>query len=108
MSKTVLEKFESVDVLVNNAGFAIYGSVSDLTVDEIDEVLDQTWTKMLFDQLRALIYSGDLRNRIRLVIAGSRRFLDQSRGLVHLSLVLRVDGIAQVDQRRSHGLALVV
>ena len=30
MSKTVLEKFDSIDMLVNNAGFAIYGSVSDL------------------------------------------------------------------------------
>lgn len=44
--------------------------------DEIDETLDKPWTESLFNQLRSLIYSGDLKTRIRLVFAGSRRFLD--------------------------------
>ena len=48
MSKTVLEKFESVDVLVNNAGFAIYGSVSDLTVDEIESQMETNYFGMIY------------------------------------------------------------
>jgi hypothetical protein len=48
-----------------------------LLLDEMDETLDQPWTEALYDQLRALIYSGELRDRVRLVLAGSRRFLDQ-------------------------------
>ena len=34
MSKNVLEEFNSVDILINNAGFAIYGSVLDLSIEE--------------------------------------------------------------------------
>lgn len=48
-----------------------------LLLDEVDETLDEAWTYALFNQLRALIYSGDLRSQVRLVLAGSRRFLDQ-------------------------------
>jgi short-subunit dehydrogenase len=48
MSKTVLEKFESVDVLVNNAGFAIYGSVADLTVDEIESQMETNYFGMIY------------------------------------------------------------
>jgi hypothetical protein len=53
-----------------------------LMLDEVDEAIGQPWTEELFNLLRALIYSGDLRTRVRLVIAGSHRFLDQvsSRG----------------------------
>jgi len=46
-------------------------------IDEIDDALDKPWTEALFNQLRALVYSGDLRSQIRLVFAGSHRFLDQ-------------------------------
>ena len=48
-----------------------------LLLDEIDEVLDQPWTNALFNQLRALIYSGELKERIGLIVAGSMRFRDQ-------------------------------
>lgn len=48
-----------------------------LLLDEIGETLDEAWTNALFNQLRALIYSGDLRSQVRIVVAGSRRFLDQ-------------------------------
>ncbi|MDH3765474.1 MAG: SDR family NAD(P)-dependent oxidoreductase, partial [Nitrosopumilus sp.] len=48
MSKIVLEKFESVDVLVNNAGFAIYGSVSDLTIDEIESQMETNYFGMIY------------------------------------------------------------
>ena len=40
MSKTVLEKFNFVDNLVNNAGFAIYGSVLDLSIEEIESQME--------------------------------------------------------------------
>lgn len=48
MSKTVLEKFNSVDVLVNNAGFAIYGSVSDLSIDEIESQIKTNYFGMIY------------------------------------------------------------
>jgi hypothetical protein len=46
-------------------------------IDEIDDALDKPWTESLFNQLRALVYSGDLKSQIRLVFAGSHRFLAQ-------------------------------
>ena len=48
MSKTVLEKHESVDVLVNNAGFAIYGSVSNLTTEEIESQMATNYFGMVY------------------------------------------------------------
>ncbi len=48
MSKTILEKFDSIDVLVNNAGFAIYGSVSDLSIDEIESQMETNYFGMIY------------------------------------------------------------
>ena len=48
MSKIVLEKFDTVDVLVNNAGFAIYGSVYDLTIDEIESQMETNYFGMIY------------------------------------------------------------
>ena len=48
MAKTVLEKFDSIDVLVNNAGFAIYGSVSDLSIDEIESQMGTNYFGMIY------------------------------------------------------------
>lgn len=48
MAKTVLEKFDSVDVLVNNAGFAIYGSVKDLTIGEIESQMETNYFGMVY------------------------------------------------------------
>jgi len=48
MSKIVLEKFDSVDILINNAGFAIYGSVSDLSIDEIESQMDTNYFGMIY------------------------------------------------------------
>lgn len=48
-----------------------------ILLDEVDDALRYPWHTILFGQLRALIYSGDLRDRVRLVFAGSRRFLDE-------------------------------
>ncbi len=48
MSKIVLEKFESIDILINNAGFAIYGSVSDLTIDEIESQMETNYFGMVY------------------------------------------------------------
>ena len=48
MSKIVLEKFGSIDVLVNNAGFAIYGSVSNLTIDEIESQMETNYFGMIY------------------------------------------------------------
>ena len=48
MSKIVLEKFDSVDVLVNNAGFAIYGYVNDLSIDEIESQMKTNYFGMIY------------------------------------------------------------
>ncbi len=47
-----------------------------LLLDEMDETVERPWTAALYNQLRALVYSGDLRDQVRLVLTGSRRFLD--------------------------------
>ena len=48
MKKKVLEKFDSVDILINNAGFAIYGSVSDLSIDEIESQMETNYFGMIY------------------------------------------------------------
>ena len=47
-------------------------------LDEIGKSFDQPWTDALYSQARGLICSSDLRTRLRLVLTGSQRFLDQS------------------------------
>lgn len=48
MSQEVLKKFDSVDILINNAGFAIYGSVSDLDIEEIESQMATNYFGMIY------------------------------------------------------------
>lgn len=48
MAKTILNKFDSVDVLVNNAGFAIYGPVSKLSIEEIESQMATNYFGMIY------------------------------------------------------------
>jgi len=48
MSKAVLEKFGTVDVLVNNAGFGIYSTVSDIKVEEIESQMATNYLGMVY------------------------------------------------------------
>lgn len=48
MSEEVLNKFGQIDVLVNNAGFAIYGKVSDLSIDEIESQMATNYFGMVY------------------------------------------------------------
>ena len=48
MSKQVLEKFDTVDVLVNNAGFGIYGNLNDLKVEEIESQMRTNYLGMVY------------------------------------------------------------
>jgi hypothetical protein len=48
MSKEVLDEFGRIDVLVNNAGFAIYGTVSDLTIEEIEAQMATNYFGMVY------------------------------------------------------------
>ena len=48
MSEFVLDKFGSIDVLVNNAGFAIYGSVSELSIEEIESQMATNYFGMVY------------------------------------------------------------
>ena len=47
-----------------------------LLIDEIDEALDFPWTGSLFGNLRSLVYDGDMRDFVRLILAGSERYID--------------------------------
>lgn len=48
MSRQVLDRFGRIDVLVNNAGFAIYGPVSKLTIDEIEAQMATNYLGMVY------------------------------------------------------------
>jgi hypothetical protein len=48
MSKEVLDTFGGIDVLVNNAGFAIYGTVSDLSIEEIEAQMATNYFGMVY------------------------------------------------------------
>lgn len=48
MAQDVLEKFGRIDVLVNNAGFVIYGKVNDLTIEEIESQMETNYFGMVY------------------------------------------------------------
>ena len=43
MADTVIDTFGRIDVLVNNAGFVIYGKVSELTIEEIESQMETNY-----------------------------------------------------------------
>lgn len=48
MGKAVLEKFGTVDVLVNNAGFGIYNTVDKITVEEMESQVATNFFGMMY------------------------------------------------------------
>ena len=48
MVDMVLDTFGRIDVLVNNAGFVIYGKVSDLTIEEIESQMETNYFGMIY------------------------------------------------------------
>ena len=48
MTENVLDKFGRVDVLVNNAGFVIYGKINDLTIEEIESQMETNYFGMVY------------------------------------------------------------
>ncbi|MFC2141260.1 hypothetical protein ACFLQP_03075, partial [Acidobacteriota bacterium] len=45
-------------------------------MDEAEAVVKKEWTESLFDKLRSLVYEGELKNYLRLVIAGSSEIIE--------------------------------
>ncbi|HET7337477.1 MAG TPA: SDR family oxidoreductase [Candidatus Nitrosotalea sp.] len=48
MGKIVIEKFGTVDVLVNNAGFGIYNTVEKTTIDELESQMSTNFLGMMY------------------------------------------------------------
>lgn len=48
MGKSVLDKFGRVDVLVNNAGFAVFGPVKDQSIEQIESVMATNYLGMVY------------------------------------------------------------
>jgi AAA-like domain len=47
-----------------------------LLIDDADRMLNFSWTSTIFGNLHYLIHDGDVRSSIRLVLAGSRAYID--------------------------------
>lgn len=48
MAKSVLDRFGRADILVNNAGFGVYGTVSKLTITEIEDQMKTNYFGMVY------------------------------------------------------------
>ncbi len=48
MGKSVLDRFGRVDVLVNNAGFAVFGPVKDQSIEQIESVMATNYLGMVY------------------------------------------------------------
>lgn len=48
MAEEVLDKFGTIDVLVNNAGFAIYGKVDTLSIEQIESQMATNYFGMVY------------------------------------------------------------
>lgn len=48
MGKIVIEKFGTIDVLVNNAGFGIYNTVEKTTIDELESQMSTNFLGMMY------------------------------------------------------------
>ena len=48
LARKVLENFDSIDILINNAGFAICGSVNDLSINEIESQMQTNYFGMVY------------------------------------------------------------
>ena len=80
MSKEVFDEFEHVDIVVNNAGLAIFGSVRDLSMEELEE---QITTNLL----GAIYASLEDRNAARAAFAAALR-LDPRDASIYTNLGL--------------------
>jgi len=48
MCEQVLDEFNQIDILINNAGFAIYGTISELSIEEIESQMNTNYFGMIY------------------------------------------------------------
>lgn len=48
MHDQVMEKFDKIDILINNAGFAIYGNVSETSIEDIESQMQTNYLGMVY------------------------------------------------------------
>jgi len=48
MCDTILDTFGRIDILINNAGFVIYGTVSELSIEEIESQMETNYFGMIY------------------------------------------------------------
>ena len=94
-----LEQFSDIIEDVINVFFLSYGSPRFVfLLDEIDKILDQSWTKDLFDNSRSLLYANKVQDHVRYVLAGSSQIFEvRERGGSPFLNVLNVVMLKAID-----------
>lgn len=92
-----LEEFSDIIEDVINAFLIRHGLLRIVfLLDEVDVILDQEWTKNLFDNLRSLIYADKVRDHVRCVLAGSSQIVEireQGSPLLNILKVVKLNVI---------------
>jgi hypothetical protein len=71
---------QELEASIENVVVCAYEQCADIRIifliDEMDVALDFPWTSSFFGNLRSLIYDSDIKDFVRLVLAGSGRYVE--------------------------------